>query len=153
MHSTRDAYLPDLAVAANDRAALLQRPGGGPRRCQVYQEAMDLRRELRRLDRDAYLPDTWRYGCTTAPVGLAEGGRRAEAVPLSQRPSDLYRELTPSTATPTCRPGGLAEQPRRPAGGGEAAGRGTAGLPGGRQPVSRADRPQPDAYLPTWQCR
>ena len=58
----------------------------------VSQEAVDLRRELAAVNRDAYLPDL-AGSVNNHAVRLAEVGRRGEAVTVSEEAVDLYREL------------------------------------------------------------
>ncbi|MGH3855862.1 MAG: hypothetical protein ACRDR6_20720, partial [Pseudonocardiaceae bacterium] len=64
----RDIHLPDLAMSVHNLAIRLAEAGRRAEGLAAAQEAVQLRRELVELNRDAYLPD-WPCRCTTSPIG------------------------------------------------------------------------------------
>ena len=96
----------------NNLAIRLAEAGGAPRALTAAQEAVDLRRELAALNRDAYLPDL-AMSVNNLAIRLAEAERRAEA--LTDRPGS--RRPVPGTGRPQPRrlpaqPGHVGQQPR-----------------------------------------
>ncbi|MFF5181442.1 tetratricopeptide repeat protein, partial [Micromonospora sp. NPDC000316] len=82
----------NLAISVNNHAAFLAEAGRRAEALDTSSEAVQLRRELVDLNRDAYLPNL-AISVNNHAAFLAEAGRRAEALNTSSEAVQLYREL------------------------------------------------------------
>ena len=90
--STATPTCPTSPTSVNNLAVRLGEAGRRAEGLTAAQEAVDLRRELVALNRDAYLPDL-AISVNNLAIRLGEAGRRAEGLAAAQEAVDLYREL------------------------------------------------------------
>ena len=80
------------AMSVNNLANHLTEAGHRVEGLAVAHEAVDLRRELVALNRDAYLPDL-ATSVNNLAIDLSEAGRRVEGLAVAHEAVDLYTEL------------------------------------------------------------